>query len=283
MRIELGLDLEGAAPAAFIRSVARRRSIDISGLFDGDRFRWDDYSAARQAAAVLIRPEDFATLTAEVLAERLFAELHLTPLADLPAFAERIAAIREAGGNSLVAAIPQDVSPDRAKRLTLAAVETGLQGFALTDDARIADYAWCFDCAREAGLALILTARTPATIRDALAFAPHRLHHAGGALDDLALVERLAEGGTVLHLSPASDIALGFAQGWREHPAGKLLDREVRLTIGNQTPAWTPADTCARLADAFDWDEGVFAKLERNALDAALCDDTTRTRLKETL
>ena len=34
---------------------------------------------------------------------------------------------------------------------------------------------------------------------------------------------------------------------------------------------------------AFDWDEGVFAKIARTSLDAAFCDADTKTRILKTL
>ncbi len=40
-------------------------------------------------------------------------------------------------------------------------------------------------------------------------------------------------------------------------------------------------DLPARLNDAFDWDDAVFADLDRKALAVAACDDTTRARMKE--
>lgn len=288
--IDLSLDLLGAAPAPFIRSLAKQRNIDIAGLFDGDRYRFDGQAgyltAKAVAATVLTRPEDYLTLTRIVLERHRYAELRLTPEADLGKWRDRLAAIAEAGGNKrLIAALPY-ISPDTAKRLAKAAAETAgglLAGMTLSHEGHIADYAWSLDCMAEAGLALILEGgrRDLAGVHAALDRHPRRIAHALHALDDPALVDRLAEAGTVLELSPATDIAFGFVRDWHSHPAGPLFHREVRITIGNEAPAFAPAGTEGRLADAFDWDDGVFATLRRNMLDAALCDDTTRNRLKE--
>lgn len=259
MRVELGIELLGAAPASFTRDLARRRRIDLSGLFDGDGYARTD-AEARKAAAILTRPEEYAALAVIAVGARAFAELLLTPDADVPAFHDRIIAMREAVPASLVA------TPE-GKRHAIAAAEAGLDGVLL--DPEQLDFAWCHDCAREAGLPVILSAR--AGLEAALALEPARLHHVP-PIDDPALMERLAEAGTFLHLSPATE-------GW--DAPGPLFHREVRITIGNTAPAWFPADTEDRLAGAHDWDEGVFAKLERNAIDAALCDDRARSRLKE--
>lgn len=288
--IDLSVDLMGAAPASFIRSLAKQRSIDIAGLFEGDTYRFDGYDAymvAKQvAASVLTRPEDYLRLTQIVLEGRRYTELRLTPDPDLGKWRDRLAAIAEAGGEKRLIAVLPYISPDNAKRLAKAAAETAgdlLAGVTLGHEGHIKDYKWSLDCMAEAGLALILQGgrRDLAGLHEALDRRPRRIAHALHALDDLELVDRLAENGTVLELSPATDIAFGFARDWHSHPAGQLFHREVRITIGNDSPAFAPAGTEGRLSDAFDWDDGVFAKLRQNALDAALCDDTTRSRLKE--
>ncbi len=137
MRVELGIDLLGAAPASFTRGVARRRNLDLAGLFDGNRYARTD-AEARKAAAILTTPEDFAALTAIVMEGREFAELHLAPVADTPAFADRIVAMRETAAASLVA-VP------KGKRHAVAVAEVGTDGVLL--DPAMPDYAWCRDCA----------------------------------------------------------------------------------------------------------------------------------------
>lgn len=277
--IDLSVDLLAAAPASFIRSLAKQRSIDIAGLFDGDTYRSLEKDVI---ASVLTRPEDYLRLTQIVLADRSYTELRLTPDADLPKWRDRLEAMAEAGGEKRLIAVLPLIDPDRAKKVARAAAETAGDLLAgVTLEGAVADYAWSLDCAAEAGLATILQGRDMAELHDALDRSPRRIANGIFALDDLALVDRLAETGTVLEFSPATDIAFGRVKDWHSHPAGQLFHREVRITIGNAAPAFAPANTRDRLADAFDWDDGVFATLDRNALDAALCDDTTRTRLKE--
>ena len=57
MRVELHLHLEGAAPPAFVRGLAREKSIDISGIFEeGGAYRRGDFADrdARDPAVVLL-------------------------------------------------------------------------------------------------------------------------------------------------------------------------------------------------------------------------------------
>ena len=66
-KVELHLHLEGGAPPAFIRGLAREKSVDIGGIFNEDgsyRFRdfWDFLKVYEAATSVLTTPEDYARL-----------------------------------------------------------------------------------------------------------------------------------------------------------------------------------------------------------------------------
>ena len=106
------------------------------------------------------------------------------------------------------------------------------------------------------------------------------------AIEDLALVDELAEKGIVLEVCPGSNIALGIYPGWRQHPIGQLYDRGVKVTISTDDPPFfhtTMAREYDRLHDAFDWDEGVFNSIARCSLDAAFCDADTRDTIRKKL
>ncbi len=60
----------------------------------------------------------------------------------------------------------------------------------------------------------------------------------------------------------------------------------MKVTVSTDDPpffATTMAREFDRLAEAFDWDEGVFRKISATALDAAFCDDETRSRIRKQL
>ena len=106
------------------------------------------------------------------------------------------------------------------------------------------------------------------------------------AIEDLALVDDLAEGQVVLECCPGANIALGLYPGWRQHPVGELYRRGGRVTLSTDDPAFFRtgmAHEYERLHDAFDWDEGVFRDMARTALSAAFCDEATRARLMKRL
>ncbi len=58
------------------------------------------------------------------------------------------------------------------------------------------------------------------------------------------------------------------------------------MTVSTDDPPFfhtTMAREYDRLADAFDWDDGVFRTIAQTSLDAAFCDGETRTRIAKLL
>ena len=316
-KIELHLHLEGAAPPAFIRGLAQQRHIDLAGIFDADgSYRFTDFptflKVYESATETLKTPEDYHRLTLAVLGESaasgvIYCESFLSPDfcggRDPGAWREYVHAIREAADQAerqmgitlrgIVTCI-RHFGPDKARQSARCAAETAgdfIVGFGIAGDetaGKPADFAWSFDLAREAGLHLTAHAgewRGPNSIRAALAdLRPERIGHGVRAIEDLALVDELAEKGIVLELCPGSNIALGLYPGWRTHPIGALRDRGVKVTVSTDDPPFfrtSMAHEYDRLAEAFDWDEDVFRHIARTSLDAAFCDADTRTRVRK--
>jgi adenosine deaminase len=60
----------------------------------------------------------------------------------------------------------------------------------------------------------------------------------------------------------------------------------VKVTVSTDDPPFfhtTMAREFQMLHDAFDWDDGVFASLNRTALDAAFCDTDTKAAIAKKL
>ena len=314
-KVELHLHLEGGAPPTFIRGLAAEKGLRLAGVFDTtggyvfDDF-WQFLKVYEAATAVLQTPADFARLVTAVLESRaedgvIYLEAFLSPDfcgdGDLTAWREYLAAMREAaqaveaaGGPAMrgVVTCIRHFGPDRARRAALCAAETAgdwLVGFGIAGDERALhpkDFTWAFDCAREAGLGLTAHAGEwdgPASVAAALDhLRPARIGHGVRAIEDGRLVDRLAEAGTVLEVCPGSNIALGLYSDWRAHPVDRLRRAGVAVTLSTDDPPFfhtTLGREYDRLAEAFDWDEGDFAALNRAALDAAFCDEATRARL----
>jgi adenosine deaminase len=318
-KIGLHLHLEGAAPPAFIRGLAREKHIDISGIFDergNYKYRdfWDFLKVYEAATSTLTTPEDYQRLTLAVLEESaasgvIYCETFLSPDfcggRDVGAWREYLHALREAADRAqardgimlrgIITCI-RHFGPEKARETAACAAETAgdwIVGFGIAGDEKIGvpkDFAYSFDMAREAGLRLTAHAGEwggPESVRAALDdLRVERIGHGVRAIEDLALVDRIAESGTVLEVCPGSNIALGLYKGWRAHPIGELFDRGVKVTVSTDDPPFfhtTMAQEYDRLAEAFDWDQGVFDTIARTSVNAAFCDETTRAALLKRL
>jgi adenosine deaminase len=313
------MHLEGAAPPAFIRDLAKRKHIDIAGIFNEDgsyRFTdfWDFIKVYEAATSVLTTAMDYHNLTLAVLEQSaqsgvIYSETFLSPDfcggRDVGAWREYSAAIREAAdigerdmGITLRGIITciRHFGPDKARETARCAAETAgdwIVGFGMGGDEKVAkasDFTYAFDIAREAGLRITSHAGEwggPESVRDTLAaFRPERIGHGVRAIEDLALVDALAEQGIVLELCPGSNIALGLYPTWRKHPIAELDRRGVRVTISTDDPPFfhtTMAREYEQLAEAFDWDDGQFARIAKQSLDAAFCDADTKAVIRKRL
>jgi adenosine deaminase len=310
-KVELHLHLEGAAPPAFIRSLAKEKSIDIGGIFDergGYKYRdfWDFLKVYEAACTTLQRPEDFARLVTAVLEDRaedgvIYAETFLSPDfcggGDLIAWREYLAAMAEAAApfrgqielRGIVTCI-RHFGPQKARAAARCAAETAggfVTGFGIAGDEKYGkpkSFAWSFDCAREAGLRLTAHAGEwggPDSVRDTIdALKVERIGHGVRAIEDLALVDRLAEERIVLEVCPGSNVALGLYPSFAEHPVDRLREREVLVTLSTDDPPFfhtTLRREYDAMAAAFGWTEADFRAINADAARAAFCDETTRT------
>ncbi|WP_299358525.1 adenosine deaminase [uncultured Paracoccus sp.] len=312
-KIELHLHLEGAAPPSFIRGLAARDGVDLPRIFDAQgRYIYAgfaDFLRVYEAATALIRtPADYAHLVGVALEQcaeqgAIYVELFVSPEfcggADLPAWRDYLAAMTEAaevlgaqGVDSRAIVTPiRHRGSERARWSAICAAETAggwVTGFGLGGDETVGrpqDFAWSFDCAREAGLGLTCHAGEwagPQSVRDALALGVTRIGHGVRAIEDPALVARLAEQAITLEICPVSNIALGLYPDWRSHPISRLADAGCRVTVSTDDPPFfhtTLTREYDRLAETFGWTEAEFTAMNRWAAEAAFCDDATRQRL----
>jgi len=318
-KVELHLHHEGAAPPAFIRGLAKEKGVDLSGIFREDgSYAFRDFvhflSVYEAATSVLTSPKDYARLTRAVLEESaangvVYSETFLSPDfcggGDVEAWRDYLAAIREAAEEAerdfgitlrgIVTCI-RHFGPEAAKPIALCAAETAgdwLTGFGMAGDemkGKPADFTWAFDCAREAGLRLTVHAGEwggAKSVRDALAaLRPERIGHGVQAIDDLALVDDLAEQGIVLECCPGSNVALGVCPGWSAHPIQRLRDRGVKVTVSTDDPPFfhtTMTGEYENLAATFGWGEEDFAEINATAIDAAFCDEATKDKIRKKL
>lgn len=318
-KVELHLHLEGGAPPAFIRNLAQEKHIDISGIFDErGNYLYRDFDhflkVYEAACTTLTGPEEFRRLTLAVLEQSaengvVYSETFLSPDfcggGDVAAWRDYLAAIEDAAAEAertmgitlkgIITCI-RHFGPEQAKTAALCAAETkgdfitgfGMAGAELVG--RPADYAYSFDMAREAGLRITCHAgewgcadMVADTLRD---LSPERIGHGINAIQDLALVDRIAEAGVVLEVCPGSNVFLGAVPSWKEHPIARLQERGVKVTVSTDDPPFfntTMAREFDMLAETFGWEEEQLRMLNDVALEAAFCDEATKERIARRL
>ena len=318
-KLELHLHLEGAAPPGFIRSLASRKGVDLSRIFDAQgHYAYRDFPdflrVYEAACTVLTSPQDFHDLTLAVLehsAEQgvIYTEAFLSPDfcggGDLDAWRDYQAAIETAAtqaeadmGITMRGCITciRHFGPDKARTIARCAQETAgrfITGFGIAGDESMLhprDFAYAFDAAREAGLGLTAHAGEwggPESVRAALrVLRVTRIGHGVRAIEDPALVDELAENGTVLEVCPGSNIALGLYPSIAAHPIDRLRRAGVGVTVSTDDPPFfhtTMTREYQALAEHFGWDTPEFDAIARTALDAAFCDADTRAAIAKRL
>jgi len=318
-KVELHLHLEGGAPPAFIRGLAAEKKLDISGIFNEDgsyayRDFWHFLEVYEAATSTLQSPEDFQRLVLAVLKESaangvVYTETFLSPDfcggRDVGAWKEYLHAIREAADiaekrdgiilRGIITPI-RHFGPEKARETAICAQETAgdwIVGFGMGGDEKQfhpKDFAYAFDMAREAGLGITSHAGEwggAASVRDTLdTLNPNRIGHGVQAIEDAALVDRLAEAGTVLEVCPGSNVFLGVFPSWQTHPIATLRERGVIVTVSTDDPPFfhtTMRKEYDQLAETFGWEEDDFRAINSAAANAAFCDENTRTRVLKRL
>jgi aminodeoxyfutalosine deaminase len=141
-----------------------------------------------------------------------------------------------------------------------------------------------FTLARELGLASVPHAGEvagPPSVRGALeALGADRVRHGIHAVEDEGLVRELAGRGTVLDVCPISNVRTRAVASLDAHPLPHLVDAGVRCSISTDDPAMFGTDLAADYDAAAQLGVSPRAAYEAG-LAGALCDETTRTRLRE--
>jgi aminodeoxyfutalosine deaminase len=143
-------------------------------------------------------------------------------------------------------------------------------------------YRRAFDIARDGGLGLVPHAGEgagPDSIREVLGLDPARIRHGIRAVEDPGVLKEIVDRGLVLDVCPTSNVRTRVVPSLAEHPLPLLREAGARCTINTDDPAMFGTD----LGREYE----VAAALGVTAAEAyaagvagALCDDTTRARLR---
>ncbi|KAA1185531.1 adenosine deaminase [Rhizobium tropici] len=312
-KVELHCHLEGAAPPALTLAQAEKYGVDTSAFLKDGVYLWKDFAeflvCYDKVSEVYRTEEDYALLTETYLEElaeigTIYSELIVSPdhgdrigLGADAYMAGVSAGIRAAKAKTgiearLIVTGERHFGPERVVKAAEYAVKSDnplITGFNMAGEermGRVADYARAFDIAREAGLGITIHAGEVCgafSVADAVDLVrPHRIGHGVRAIEDMDLVRRLADLGTVLEVCPGSNVALNVFPDFQSHPLRKLRDAGVRVTISSDDPPFfhTSLKREYELASsAFGFRDEEIDAMTRTAIEAAFVDEATRAAL----
>ena len=140
-----------------------------------------------------------------------------------------------------------------------------------------------FAAAREAGLKLVAHAgeEGPAAyVADAVdVLEVDRIDHGNRALEDPALVRRLAARGITLTVCPLSNLRLCGVSDLRQHPLKRMLDAGLKATVNSDDPAYFGGyllDNFVATAEALALDRRDLVTLVRNSIEGSFLDEPAK-------
>lgn len=313
LKAEIHCHLEGAAPPALVEEQARKYGVDTSTFLRDGVYIWSDFAEFIQCydavAQVFKTDEDYARLTEAYLTElagenTIYSELIISPDhgdriglgadAYLAGIAEGIDAAQQKTGIEarIIVTGERHFGPESviaAAQYAARVKHPLITGFNMAGEermGRVADYARAFDIARDAGLGLTIHAGEVCgafSVSEALdLIQPQRIGHGVRAIEDSALVARLADLGTVLEVCPGSNIALNVYPDFESHPLRRLRDAGVRVCISSDDPPFFSTSLAQEYEiarHAFGFSDAQINAMTRTAVEAAFVDEETRGRL----
>jgi adenosine deaminase len=314
-KAELHVHLEGTAPPALIRRLAKRNGVAIpEGLFaDEETFAWKDFLDFLRtydlAASVIRTAEDYRDVTYEYLAScaaegAIYVELIASPdhaeahgLSDAEHYGGIAQGIDDARADHgiearILASAVRNFGVDRAEAIARRLVEDRhpyVVGFNLAgDEAGFPPelFAETYAILDGSGLGATVHAGEHAgaeSVRGALALpGVSRISHGVRAVEDPALVAEIAARGIVLEVCPTSNVATHVFPSYEEHPLRTLHEAGVKLTLGSDDPPYFGATIGGEYAVArerFGFEEGELMAMTRTAVQGSFAEDAVKHSL----
>ena len=236
-----------------------------------------------------------------VYAEIRFApELHTQQGLDMAGVVEAVLDGLDAGDRAtgttarlIVDAIRSEGRADDAVDAAIAHAGRGVVGFDLAgaeDGHPASRHREAIERARDAGLHVTIHAGEAwglPSIEDALDVGAQRLGHGVRLIDDVAadgtlgpVARRVTDSHVTLEVCPTSNVHTGAAPSIAAHPIERLRDAGVAVTVNTDNRLMSDVTLTGELitvARAFGWDLARIRDVTLTALDAAFCDDKTRS------
>lgn len=109
-----------------------------------------------------------------------------------------------------------------------------------------------------------------------------RIDHGNRALDDPALVGRIAEAGVALTVCPLSNLRLCVVDDMPAHPLRRMLEAGLKATVNSDDPAYFGGyinDNFSAVQRALDLSADEIVTLARNSIEASFMDGTGKAAL----
>ena len=106
-----------------------------------------------------------------------------------------------------------------------------------------------------------------------------RIDHGNRALEDPALVRRLAARGITLTVCPLSNLRLCGVSDLRQHPLKRMLDAGLKATVNSDDPAYFGGyllDNFVATAEALALDRQDLVTLVRNSIEGSFLDEPAK-------
>jgi adenosine deaminase len=315
-KAELHVHLEGTATPDLVRFLASRHNMALPpDLFDAqDGFAWDDFlhflKVYDDAAAFIRTAQDYRDVTYDYLRRcaaegAIYVEVMSSPdhaaqaglsfQGHLDGIVQGFADARAEFGIEarLIVTCVRHFGVDRGLEVANACVRHRhplLTGFGMGGDENIlpsSAFTKVFAIAHhDAGLACTVhagEAAGPESVRDALDSLPvRRIGHGVRAIEDAALVRRIADEGIVLEVCPTSNIRTAVYPDYAAHPLNRLRESCCAVTLNSDDPPYFATSIGHEYDVAkrhFGWSDEDLASATATSLDAAFIDAETRARL----
>jgi len=311
-KAELHMHIEGSLEPELMFALASRNGVklpyrsveEVKQAYDFDSLQ-SFLDLYYMAAGVLIRREDFAALTEAYFGRLaadggLYAEIFFDPQTHtdrgIP-MAECLGGVLEGMATAekkhgirskiIICCLRHQGEAPGLKMLAEAEPFLGkIAGLGL-DSSEVgfppADFERLFAAARAKGLRVVAHAgeEGPAAfVRDALdVLKVERVDHGIRAIDDPALVARLAKEGTILTVCPLSNVRLCTVKALADHPLRRLYEAGVKVTINSDDPAYFGGylhENYIQTARALNLTEPELAEIAANSFRGAFLTDAEK-------
>jgi adenosine deaminase len=313
-KVDLHAHFQGSVRLDTLRDLVDQTGRDLPPSLVGDRYEWKDFfdflTQYGVVAGAVLAANAYHRVAYEICEDYAaqgvpYAEVTLSLTGQsisngdmdgpLTAAIEGFEAGREAFGTQckLIVDHPRGFPIEYADRLLDAAlrhrdegvVALGLAGPEAQSGAPVAEV---FKRARAEGLHSVPhagEATTAASIREALdLLQPERIGHGIKAVEDAMLLAELRDLGIPLEVCPTSNVVLGNAASYDDHPLLALIEAGVVVTLNSDDPAMFHSNLLEEYEVArtiFGLSDQSIAVIARAGVHASFADDTLKQELDQ--